>query len=166
MDTLATPETLVIGTSLAAFVTGFALGVYSIRGWILVSPELADERRRNLHDPVESDESDVEVAGDAALDHAPNWANGFEADRRDGLRVRGSGGDPGAAGKKGKKNKNGANRVPQDALVDTSADSNEECKLVLVVRTDLGMTKGTFCCCFPHKRTHPSNTAISRDQPD
>ncbi len=31
----------------------------------------------------------------------------------------------------------------KDALTNAKA-SNEECKLVLVVRTDLGMTKGTF----------------------
>ena len=63
------------------------LGVYAVRGYMFVSPELADERRHNLHDPVESDESDIDV-DDTLLDHAPNWANGAEADRRDGLRLR------------------------------------------------------------------------------
>ena len=165
MDTLANPETLVIGTSLAAFVTGFALGVYAIRGWVLVSPELADERRRNLHDPVESDESDVELPDHAALDHAPNWANGFEADRRDGLRVRNSNNDAAGGGKKNKKNKAAA-KAAEGTLVDTSSavaavDSNEECKLVLVVRTDLGMTKGTVLFLPfppPPPTTHPQLT--------
>lgn len=40
------------------------------------------------------------------------------------------------------------------------ADSNEECKLVLVVRTDLGMTKGTpytsqTTCCTPREVASP-----------
>ncbi len=201
---ILTPDSLLLGTSIATFVTGFVLGVYSVRGWVLVSPELADERRRNLHDPVESDESDVDVGGGGdglvvPLDHAPNWANGLEADRRDGLRLRkqkqkqkqkprpfenGEDGDDddddddeedevegidsrgeekGRGRKKKKKNNNnnkdgggkGAGRKaaaeeanPRAPLVDIGdaagggGDDNEECKLVLVVRTDLGMTKG------------------------
>jgi PTH2 family peptidyl-tRNA hydrolase len=47
------------------------------------------------------------------MDHAPNWANGREADRKQGL------------------------------VAEKPKDTGEECKLVLVVRTDLGMTKGT-----------------------
>lgn len=158
-----------LGTSIAAFVTGFMLGVYSIRGYLLVSPELADERRRNLSDPIESDESDVEIdAHDpvaAGLDHAPNWANGLEADRRDGLRMR----DP--AKKKGRKNKSAATAGLAllsgggggDTLVDTSAPAagnlDEECKLVLVVRTDLGMTKGMYTYhLLPPSALNPTNT--------
>lgn len=36
-----------------------------------------------------------------------------------------------------------------DQELDGFKDSNEECKLVLVVRTDLGMTKGKLCLLFP-----------------
>lgn len=112
-----------------------------------MSPELADERRHNLYDPVESDESDVDE-GDTVLDHAPNWANGVEADARDGLRQRGIAGGEKKNKKKGKKGavkeEEGRSNAP---LVDVgtggNANANEECKLVLVVRTDLGMTKGT-----------------------
>jgi peptidyl-tRNA hydrolase, PTH2 family len=102
---------IVVGTSIVTFLTGFLLGVWSIQGY-LISPSLVEERRRNLHDPVESDESDVDE-NDTLLDHAPNWANGPQADRKQGLSA--------SAGIK---------------------DNGEECKLVLVVRTDLGMTKG------------------------
>lgn len=105
---------IVVGTSIVTFLTGFLLGVWSIQGY-LISPSLVEERRRNLHDPVESDESDVDE-NDTLLDHAPNWANGPQADRKQGLSAS-------AAGIK---------------------DNGEECKLVLVVRTDLGMTKGRF----------------------
>jgi PTH2 family peptidyl-tRNA hydrolase len=116
-----TTSAVIVTTSIIAFISGFGLGVYAIRGW-LISPELAAERQANLLDPIESEESDVDEE-ETLLDHAPNWANGEEADRRQGLR----------------------------ASTDTTSGlgsqlrfkSNEECKLVLVVRTDLGMTKGT-----------------------
>lgn len=107
---------MMIGTSIATFIGGFLLGVWSIQGYIL-SPALMEERRAALHDPIESDESDVDE-DDTIMDHAPNWANGPQADRRQGLSAAAM------AGKSGIK------------------DNGEECKLVLVVRTDLGMTKG------------------------
>lgn len=100
-----------ISTALVSAFSGFLLGFYAVRGY-LISPELAEERDANYVDPEESDESDVDEE-DSILDHAPNWANGEAADKRDGLRA-------------------GAR----------AAELDEECKLVLVVRTDLGMTKG------------------------
>ncbi|RYO93440.1 hypothetical protein DL766_009554 [Monosporascus sp. MC13-8B] len=147
--TIPTDATVVV-TSLLAFISGFMLGVYSIRGYLLVSPELAEERRRNLHDPVESDESDVDE-GDTVLDHAPNWANGLDADRRDGLRLR-----PGGDGETNKKKKSRkvateeANPAVPDVAAAAGGNSNEECKLVLVVRTDLGMTKGKIAAQCSH----------------
>ncbi len=109
---------IILTTALATFVTGWLFGVFTTRGY-LISPGLAEERRRFHRDPVESDESDVDE-DDTLLDHAPNWANGVQADRRQGLRV-GAGAAAAAPG---------------------IVDNGEECKLVLVVRTDLGMTKG------------------------
>ncbi|KAL2891743.1 Peptidyl-tRNA hydrolase 2 [Ceratocystis lukuohia] len=114
--------TVVVSTSLVVFLSGFVLGIYSIRGY-LISPELAEERRRNLNDPVESEESDID--DELLLDHAPNWSNGFQADVRDGLRSRPEGDDAVTQKKE-------------------AADVSEECKLVLVVRTDLGMTKACY----------------------
>jgi PTH2 family peptidyl-tRNA hydrolase len=104
---------MIIGTSIATFIGGFLLGVWSIQGYIL-SPALAEERRAALHDPIESDESDVDE-DDTIMDHAPNWSNGLQADKKQGLSA-----------------------TAQSGI----KDNGEECKLVLVVRTDLGMTKG------------------------
>ncbi|KAL7805685.1 peptidyl-tRNA hydrolase PTH2 domain-containing protein [Trichoderma aethiopicum] len=118
---------MVLTTALASFVTGYMFGIFTTRGY-LISPALAEERRRYHSDPVESDESDVDVDG-TPLDHAPNWANGLDADRRQGLRFR----ESGAAEKRS-----------------LMGESSEECKLVLVVRTDLGMTKGKIAAQCSH----------------
>ncbi|KAF4931766.1 Peptidyl-tRNA hydrolase 2 [Colletotrichum viniferum] len=123
----------VITTTLVAFLSGFMLGVYTIRGY-LISPELRAEARANKEDPIESEESDIDE-DDTILDHAPNWSNAEAADVRDGLRQRNT------AEKKAKKPN------PEKAPL---ADSNEECKLVLVVRTDLGMTKGKMAAQASH----------------
>lgn len=163
MDGITTGDgTVLLVTSIVTFVSGFLMGVYSIRGYLFASPELAEERRRNLYDPVESDESDVSE-DDTVLDHAPNWANGLEADRRDGLRLRVQNNDADAGGKKKKTKKGDKKNAAADEASNSSmtpvdvdvgggggAHDNEECKLVLVVRTDLGMTKGTFSPSTPH----------------
>ena len=111
---------IILTTALVTFITGFAFGVFTQRGY-LISPDLVQERKRNLSDPIESDESEVDE-DDSLLDHAPNWANGEAADRKQGLKT------------------------VQRPSPPQMKDSGEECKLVLVVRTDLGMTKGT---CIP-----------------
>ncbi|AEO61581.1 hypothetical protein MYCTH_2311885 [Thermothelomyces thermophilus ATCC 42464] len=121
---------VVVTTSIVAFITGFGLGVYAIRGY-LISPDLAAQRHAYLNDPVESEESDVDEE-ETLLDHAPNWANGPEADRRQGLRVGGAG--PATRGR----------------AAGLQVSGNEECKLVLVVRTDLGMTKGKIAAQCSH----------------
>ncbi|EAQ86716.1 hypothetical protein CHGG_07969 [Chaetomium globosum CBS 148.51] len=131
-----TTSAIIVTTTLIAFVTGFGLGVYTIRG-SLVSPELAAERAANLHDPIESDESDVDE-DESLLDHAPNWANGADADRRQGLRVRAGGAGAGAGG------------LEAAAGAGVRYDGQEECKMVLVVRTDLGMTKGKIAAQCSH----------------
>ncbi|KAK5637303.1 hypothetical protein RRF57_013015 [Xylaria bambusicola] len=143
-------STALIATSLVAFFSGFGLGIYSIRGYI-VPPSLKSVRQRALNDPVESDESDVDE-DDTILDHAPNWANGTEADKRQGLRTPASQKDKGekkqvdddvdAEAKSAKREAEAAH--PRQAAVNLDSSPNEECKLVLVVRTDLGMTKGEF----------------------
>ncbi|KAM0321732.1 hypothetical protein ACHAQA_009971 [Verticillium albo-atrum] len=125
---------LILTTSAVTFLSGFALGVFAIRGY-LISPALKAERRGNLRDPVESDESDIDE-DDTILDHAPNWSNGEAADRRDGLRQEEK--------KEDKKATKTAKPVP---IVD---NGKEECKLVLVVRTDLGMTKGKMAAQSSH----------------
>lgn len=122
---------VVLTTSFVALFTGYILGIYTVRGY-LVSPELHKEARANYDDPVDSDETDIDE-DETVLDHAPNWANGEEADRKQGLRVAAA-----AAQDDEKDDKN------KKAAGPTVQDTGEECKLVLVVRTDLGMTKGMF----------------------
>ncbi|KAI0428991.1 PTH2-domain-containing protein [Xylaria sp. FL1042] len=151
-------STTLITTSLVAFFSGFGLGIYSIRGYI-VPPALKSAREKRLNDPVESEESDIDE-DDTILDHAPNWANGAEADKRQGLRAA-----EGEATRKNKKNegKEVADNAetksarqeaeiahPRQAAVNPGSNPNEECKLVLVVRTDLGMTKGKIAAQCSH----------------
>ncbi|KAI1210590.1 PTH2-domain-containing protein [Annulohypoxylon truncatum] len=138
---LLAPSSMIVATSIVTFLTGFMFGVYSIRGYLFVSPALASERRSNVDDPVESEESDID--DDTILDHAPNWANGEDADQRDGLRMP-----------KQKKSKKATKAEEKDDKEDViplaDAPANEECKLVLVVRTDLGMTKGKIAAQCSH----------------
>lgn len=124
---------VILTTALATFITGWLFGLYTTRGY-LISPALAEERRRNFSDPVESEESDIDE-DDTILDHAPNWTNGEDADNKQGLRSRARVGG----------------LVEKTPLpMGDSGNANEECKLVLVVRTDLGMTKGThYYTSFP-----------------
>lgn len=125
---------VVLTTSIVSLVSGFVFGVYSIQGY-LISPELRKESRANYEDPIDSDETDIEE-DETVLDHAPNWVNGEEADTRQGLRVT-------AAGKKASgKNKNKTSAAVAEPEGPVVQDTGEECKLILVVRTDLGMTKG------------------------
>ncbi|EXF83507.1 peptidyl-tRNA hydrolase PTH2 [Colletotrichum fioriniae PJ7] len=136
-DTGGQQTAVVLSTSIVALMTGFLLGVYSIRGY-LISPELRSEARANFDDPVESEESDIDE-DDTVLDHAPNWANGLDADRRDGLRQR-----------KGNASEKPASSKKPNPAGTPLVDNNEECKLVLVVRTDLGMTKGKMAAQASH----------------
>ncbi|KAK4101409.1 PTH2-domain-containing protein [Parathielavia hyrcaniae] len=131
-----TTSAVIVTTSIVAFISGFGLGVWSLRG-SMIPPELAAERQANLHDPFESEESDVEE--ETLLDHAPNWANGEDADRRQGLRASATA----AAAPPSSSSTNG----PGSQL---RISPNEECKLVLVVRTDLGMTKGKIAAQCSH----------------
>ncbi|EHK18350.1 uncharacterized protein TRIVIDRAFT_47283 [Trichoderma virens Gv29-8] len=132
---------VILTTALASLVTGYMFGIFTARGY-LISPALAEERRRYHNDPVESEESDVDE-DDTLLDHAPNWANGLDADKRQGLKF----GESGAAERKS-----------------LMMDSSEECKLVLVVRTDLGMTKGKIAAQCSHA-TLACYKALARADP-
>ena len=113
---------MLIGTAIISLATGYMLGIGSSIGIIpnpfIAKPTQAGPKSKTSNYDDEEESSEEEVEG-VLLDHAPNWANGEAADRRDGLRM---------SAKEQEKKK--------------WEDSNEECKLVLVVRTDLGMTKG------------------------
>ncbi|KAI0831577.1 PTH2-domain-containing protein [Hypoxylon sp. FL0890] len=140
-----TPTTVLLSTSIVAFLSGFMFGMYSIRGYFFISPSLASQARANIDDPVESDESDIDE-DDTILDHAPNWANGDDADLRDGLKTPKS--KKKKSAKKTEEKVEAATASPQQLIAEGPA--NEECKLVLVVRTDLGMTKGKIAAQCSH----------------
>ncbi|KAK0634698.1 peptidyl-tRNA hydrolase PTH2-domain-containing protein [Bombardia bombarda] len=139
---------VVLSTSIVALLTGFMLGIYSIRGYI-ISPSLAAERAANYTDPVESDESDVDE-DDTILDHAPNWANAEDADRRQGLRADGPKESTKTSSKKSSSKKSFAAVAASAPVAAADPKITEECKLVLVVRTDLGMTKGKIAAQCGH----------------
>ncbi|KAK3314936.1 peptidyl-tRNA hydrolase PTH2-domain-containing protein [Apodospora peruviana] len=141
-----TTSTTVVSTSIVTFVSGLLLGIYAVRGY-LISPALKAERHHNLYDPLESEESDIDE-DDTILDHAPNWSNGEEADRRQGLRAGTTSSSAQAAAASSSKTKS---KTPA-AVAKPAAEpkDREECKLVLVVRTDLGMTKGKIAAQCSH----------------
>lgn len=122
-----TPIAMLIGTAIISVVTGYMLGIASSLGF-LPQPFAAwtgqSSSRRSQTQHADSEESSSsEIDDDSILDHAPNWANSDEADRRQGLRF-------------------GAKTDKKTSALLAAPKLTEECKLVLVVRTDLGMTKG------------------------
>jgi len=118
-----TPLAMLIGTALIAGISGYMIGIASSLGFFPIpfAPKAAAARGiSNYDDEEESEEEDID---ESILDHAPNWSNGLEADKRDGLRASTS-------------------TPTQKKLEAIVENTDEPCKLVLVVRTDLGMTKG------------------------
>jgi PTH2 family peptidyl-tRNA hydrolase len=118
-----TSTALLISTALLSLITGYMLGIGSSLGlfpnpFFQSSEARAASKRTKTSNYDDEEESSEEEVDGILLDHAPNWANGEAADVRDGLKVK-------------KKEER-----PE------WENSTEECKLVLVVRTDLGMTKG------------------------
>ena len=143
----ASPMALLISTAILAAISGYMIGIASSLGFLPIPfmPKAAAPGRRgrtdNYDDEEESSEEDID---EGILDHAPNWANGLEADKRDGLRATAK------ALKAIKKEAMEEKRIKRESREEKVVkkeepsweDNNEECKLVLVVRTDLGMTKG------------------------
>ena len=132
-QTPPTPVAMIIATAIVAGLSGYMIGIASSLGFLPIpfAPKPARERGiANYDDEEESEEEDID---DGLLDHAPNWANGLEADKRDGLRATAASG-----GKKPTSRKEPTTEQQLERLVDTG----EDCKMVFVVSTDLGMTKG------------------------
>lgn len=168
---------MIIGTAIIAGMTGYMLGMGSSLG-IFPNPfSTKPPRPRGVDYYSDEEESEDEDIDASILDHAPNWSNGLEADKRDGLRTTTN--DKNASKKRsGKKSK--AVKKEEEAEVkmedvpksenakpgqrqewetgtekdgkrqDWEAKGSEECKLVFVVRTDLGMTKGTILLHIPN----------------
>ena len=124
---------MLIGTAIIAVLSGYMLGIASSLGFLPIpfASKSAASPRGIAHYDDEEESEEEEIEDGSTLDHAPNWANGFEADRRDGLRA-------------GNVDAKAAQEKEKRRLLE---ESEEECKLVLVVRTDLAMTKG---CVFPY----------------
>ncbi|RDW75650.1 hypothetical protein BP5796_06471 [Coleophoma crateriformis] len=152
-----TPVVMIISTAILAGITGYMIGIASSLGFLPVPfmPKAPVVRGvSNYDDEEESEEEDID---ESILDHAPNWANGFEADKRDGLRAKAQPKEEAPA------------KVAESKP--SWEDSTEECKLVLVVRTDLGMTKGkiaaqcghaTLACYKNFLRNNPKSAVLRR----
>lgn len=149
-----TPLALIISTAIIAGLGGYMIGIASSLGFLPIpfAPKQPVTRGvHNYHDEEESEEEEID--DEVTLDHAPNWANGLAADKRDGLRAS-------------------PNQKKEKAVEKASwEDSTEECKLVLVVRTDLGMTKGkiaaqcghaTLACYKTFLRRNPQSPLLRR----
>lgn len=131
MRVAPSPTAMLVGTAIIAGLSGYMIGIASSLGFFPIPfmPKAPKERGiANYDDEEESEEEDIDAS---ILDHAPNWSNGLEADKRDGLRVM---------------ERSAAKKNEKPGLV----DNGEECKLVLVVRTDLGMTKGVCFIYYLH----------------
>jgi PTH2 family peptidyl-tRNA hydrolase len=113
---------MLIGTAIIAGISGYMIGIASSLGFFPIPFAPKAPKARGISNYDNEEESEEEDIDESILDHAPNWANGLEADKRDGLR---------------------ATEAKKEPVKTPWEDSTEECKLVLVVRTDLGMTKGT-----------------------
>merc|ERR1712144_70018 len=157
-----TPVAMIIGTALIAGISGSLFGIGSGLG-LFPNPFVTKEARKrgisNYDDEEESEEEDIDAS---VLDHAPNWSNGFEADKRDGLRAT-------SAAKV--KQEPGIKKEGMDSIPEVKKeDVKQECKMVLVVRTDLGMTKGKIAAqcghatlaCYKHFLKHDPKSKILR----
>ncbi|TVY81272.1 Peptidyl-tRNA hydrolase [Lachnellula suecica] len=146
-----TPMAIFIGTAIIAGISGYMIGIASSLGFLPIPFATKPQRQRGISNYDDEEESEEEDIDESILDHAPNWANGPEADKRDGLKAAA----PAAA-------------QPQKPSLE---DNDEECKLVLVVRTDLGMTKGkiaaqcghaTLACYKNFLRNSPKSPILRR----
>src|SRR5258708_6767480 len=88
-----TPIAMLIGTAIISLATGYMLGTGTSLGLFSLpflapktKPTVAHQGSKTSNYDDEEESSEEEIDG-ILLDHAPNWANGEAADRRDGLRV-------------------------------------------------------------------------------
>lgn len=130
-----TPVAMLIATAIFCGLSGYMIGIFSSLGFLPIpfapkSLNGSTPRRGKTDgydDEEESSEEDISEGEAGGLDHAPNW------------------GGSAAAKARGAEKKVVEKKADKEVEVDGKKsweNSNEECKLVLVVRTDLGMTKG------------------------
>ncbi|RKF79561.1 putative mitochondrially-localized peptidyl-trna hydrolase [Golovinomyces cichoracearum] len=81
------PTAMLVGTAIVAGISGYFIGVVCCRREVSstsTSAMISDQvRTANYEDEKESEEEDVDLI---SLDHAPNWENSIEEDKKDGLR--------------------------------------------------------------------------------
>lgn len=162
-----TPTAMLIGTAIISIATGYMLGMASSLGFLpnpFAGPRAPKQRgdTRNYNDEEESSEEEIDDG--VIIDHAPNWANGEEADKRDGLRAsalkkrvareNGVSGDetpkavqsvvaPGTRQQESVKERR--RRELREARVECERrgwDVNEDFKMVFVVRRDIAISIG------------------------
>ncbi|RKF63623.1 putative peptidyl-tRNA hydrolase 2 [Golovinomyces cichoracearum] len=82
------PTAMLVGTAIVAGISGYVIGVVCCRREVSstsTSAMISDQgRTANYDDEKESEEEDVDLI---SLDHAPNWENSIEEDKKDGLRI-------------------------------------------------------------------------------
>lgn len=132
------PVAMLIATAVLAGISGYMIGIASSLGFLPIpfagASQIASRRKAGKTSNYDNEEesSEEEIDGDETiLDHAPTWTNGEGEDRRTKSKA--------VSAVKGN-----ASTEKADGAVPGWENSSEECKLVLVVRTDLGMTKGMF----------------------
>ena len=85
-----TPTAMLIGTAIISLSTGYMLGMASSLGFLpnpFAGPRAPRQHGDTSHYNDEEESSEEEIDDGVIIDHAPNWANGVEADKRDGLRA-------------------------------------------------------------------------------
>ncbi|KAH6682566.1 peptidyl-tRNA hydrolase PTH2-domain-containing protein [Halenospora varia] len=124
---------MLVGTVIISGLTGYMIGLGSSLGFFPTPFKSKTPTTRGVSNYDDEEESSEEDIDEDILDHAPNWSNGVEADRRDGLKVEGR----------------SKSQKTESAHPDWR-NSKEDCKMVLIVRTDLGMTKGKIAAQCSH----------------
>ena len=85
-----TPTAMLVGTAIISIATGYMLGMASSLGFLpnpFAGPQAPRQHGDTSHYYNEEESSEEEIDEGVIIDHAPNWANGEAADKRDGLRA-------------------------------------------------------------------------------
>ncbi|TVY31109.1 Peptidyl-tRNA hydrolase [Lachnellula hyalina] len=82
-----TPVAMLIGTAIIAGISGYMIGIASSLGFLPIPFATKTAPTRGISNYDDEEESEEEDIDESILDHAPNWSNGLDADKRDGLRA-------------------------------------------------------------------------------
>lgn len=179
----ATPTAMIIGTAIISIATGYMLGMASSLGFLpnpFAGPKAPRQRGDTSHYNDEEESSEEEIDDGVIIDHAPNWANGVEADKRDGLRA--------SALKKRVAKENGMEtpkavvapgtrrdetvkekrrRQLKEAEIECAQrgwDVNGDFKMVFVIRRDIGISIGKLLHSSFYRPESPAKVSQARQQ--